>query len=43
MRCTPISHNSWIIGVESFENNVNKLNNYCYDEKEFQSANYGGR
>jgi acid stress chaperone HdeB len=29
-------HNSWIIGVESFENNVNKLNNYCYDEKNFK-------
>ena len=29
-------HNNWIIEVESFENNVNKLNNYCYDEKNFK-------
>jgi hypothetical protein len=29
-------HNSWIIDPESFENNVNKLNNYCYDEKNFK-------
>src|SRR5262245_18823543 len=28
--------NNWIIDVESFENNVNKLNNYCYDEKNFK-------
>ena len=25
--------NNWIVDSESFENNVNKLNNYCYDEK----------
>ena len=28
--------NNWIINVESFEDNVNKLNNYCYDEKNFK-------
>src|SRR5262245_30629554 len=28
--------NNWIIDLESFENNVNKLNNYCYDEKNFK-------
>src|SRR5262245_40048734 len=28
--------NNWIIDTESFENNVNKLNNYCYDEKNFK-------
>ena len=28
--------NNWIIDVESFENNVSKLNNYCYDEKNFK-------
>jgi acid stress chaperone HdeB len=28
--------NSWIIDLESFENNVSKLNNYCYDEKNFK-------
>jgi hypothetical protein len=28
--------NSWIVDPESFENNVNKLNNYCYDEKNFK-------
>jgi len=28
--------NNWIIDSESFENNVNKLNNYCYDEKNFK-------
>jgi hypothetical protein len=28
--------NNWIIQTESFENNVNKLNNYCYDEKNFK-------
>ena len=33
--------NNWIIDSESFENNVNKLNNYCYDEKNFKSANHG--
>jgi hypothetical protein len=22
--------------IESFENNVSKLNNYCYDEKNFK-------
>ena len=27
--------NNWIIDTESFENNVNKLNNY-YDEKNFK-------
>ena len=25
-----------IIALESFEENVNKLNNYCYDEKNFK-------
>ena len=25
-----------IIDLESFEENVNKLNNYCYDEKNFK-------
>src|SRR5262249_30132489 len=29
-------HNNWIIHSESFEENVNKLTNYCYDEKNFQ-------
>jgi hypothetical protein len=24
------------IALESFEENVNKLNNYCYDEKNFK-------
>ena len=28
--------NNWIADSESFENNVNKLNNYCYDEKNFK-------
>jgi hypothetical protein len=28
--------NNWNIDLESFENNVNKLNNYCYDEKNFK-------
>src|SRR5262245_52132964 len=28
--------NNWIVNVESFESNVNKLNNYCYDEKNFK-------
>ena len=28
--------NNWIINLESFEDNVNKLNNYCYDEKNFK-------
>ena len=28
--------NNWIIDSEGFENNVNKLNNYCYDEKNFK-------
>jgi hypothetical protein len=28
--------NNWIIDSESFENTVNKLNNYCYDEKNFK-------
>ena len=28
-------HN-WIINVESFEDNVSKLTNYCYDEKNFK-------
>ena len=28
--------NNWIIQTESFEDNVNKLNNYCYDEKNFK-------
>jgi acid stress chaperone HdeB len=28
--------NNWTVDVESFENNVNKLNNYCYDEKNFK-------
>jgi HdeA/HdeB family len=28
--------NNWIINAESFEDNVNKLNNYCYDEKNFK-------
>jgi len=28
--------NNWIIDLESFENNVSKLNNYCYDEKNFK-------
>jgi hypothetical protein len=29
-------HNNSIVDLESFENNVNKLNNYCYDEKNFK-------
>src|SRR5215831_19033702 len=28
--------NNWIIDTESFEENVNKLTNYCYDEKNFK-------
>ena len=28
--------NNLIINVENFEDNVNKLNNYCYDEKNFK-------
>ena len=28
--------NNWIIQTESFEDNVNKLNNYCYDERNFK-------
>jgi hypothetical protein len=28
--------NNWIIDSESFESNVNKLDNYCYDEKNFK-------
>jgi len=28
--------NNWIIALESFEDNVSKLTNYCYDEKNFQ-------
>jgi acid stress chaperone HdeB len=28
--------NNWIINVESFEDNVSKLTNYCYDEKNFK-------
>ena len=28
--------NNWIIALESFEDNVNKLTNYCYDEKNFK-------
>ena len=28
--------NNSIIDLESFEENVNKLNNYCYDEKNFK-------
>jgi hypothetical protein len=28
--------NNSIINLESFEDNVNKLNNYCYDEKNFK-------
>src|SRR5215813_11372370 len=28
--------NNSIIDLESFENNVNKLNNFCYDEKNFK-------
>ena len=28
--------NNSIVDLESFENNVNKLNNYCYDEKNFK-------
>ena len=28
--------NNLIVGVESFENNVNKLNNYCYNEQNFK-------
>jgi acid stress chaperone HdeB len=28
--------NNWIIQTESFEDNVNKSNNYCYDEKNFK-------
>jgi hypothetical protein len=28
--------NNSIIDLESFENNVNKLNNYCYDEQNFK-------
>jgi hypothetical protein len=28
--------NNWIIDLESFEDNVSKLTNYCYDEKNFK-------
>jgi hypothetical protein len=28
--------NNWIVDSESFENNVSKLNNFCYDEKNFK-------
>jgi acid stress chaperone HdeB len=28
--------NDWIINLESFEDNVSKLTNYCYDEKNFK-------
>ena len=28
----------WIIDLESFEDNVSKLTNYCYDEKNFKDA-----
>src|SRR2546421_13034445 len=28
--------NNWIIDSESFEDNVSKLTNYCYDEKNFK-------
>jgi hypothetical protein len=28
--------NNWIIHLESFEDNVSKLTNYCYDEKNFK-------
>ena len=28
--------NNLIIDTENFENNVSKLNNYCYDEKNFK-------
>src|SRR5256886_16784787 len=31
-------HNNWIINLESFEDNVNKLTNYCYDGKDFKMA-----
>ena len=30
------TRNNRIIDPESFENNVNKLNNYCYDEKNYK-------
>jgi acid stress chaperone HdeB len=29
-------HNNWIVQLESFEDNVHKLNNYCYDEENFK-------
>ena len=28
--------NNWIIDLASFEDNVSKLTNYCYDEKNFK-------
>jgi hypothetical protein len=28
--------NNWMIALESFEDNVSKLTNYCYDEKNFK-------
>ena len=28
--------NNWIIDSESFEDNVSKVTNYCYDEKNFK-------
>jgi acid stress chaperone HdeB len=28
--------NNWIIDLKSFEDNVSKLTNYCYDEKNFE-------
>jgi acid stress chaperone HdeB len=28
--------NNWIIDLESFEDNVSKLTNYCYNEKNFE-------
>jgi len=30
--------NNWIIDLESFEDNVSKLTNYCYNEKNFEVA-----
>ena len=29
-------NNNWIIDLKSFEDNVSKLTNYCYDEKNYK-------
>jgi len=34
--------NNRIIDLETLEDNVSKVKNYCYDEKNFKSANHEG-